>query len=101
MSLPLASLFNAPTVAALGQLLRREGWRARWKSLVPIQTMGRRRPFFCVHAVGGNVLNYRLLSQHLGDNLPFYGLQARGLGGDEAPHASVAGNGRHVYRGAA
>jgi thioesterase domain-containing protein len=56
---------------------------------VPIQTAGTRPPFFCVHAVGGNVLNYRLLSRHLGDRQPFYGLQARGLGGDEAPHATV------------
>ena len=34
-------------------------------------------------------LNYRLLSRHLGDQQPFYGLQARGLGGNETPHASV------------
>jgi thioesterase domain-containing protein/acyl carrier protein len=90
VSLPLACLFEAPTVAALGRMLRQKGWRPRWQSLVPIQSAGRRRPFFCVHAVGGNVLNYRLLSQHLGADVPFYGLQARGLGGHEAPHANVA-----------
>jgi thioesterase domain-containing protein len=55
---------------------------------VPIQPTGKRRPFFCVHAVGGNVLNYRLLSRHL-DEVPFYGLQARGLGGGEAPHTTI------------
>ncbi len=90
LKLPIASLFHAPTIAAQGQLLRREGWAPSWHSLVPIQTAGRRRPFFCVHAVGGNVLNYRLLSRHIGEDLPFYGLQARGLGGNETPHTTVA-----------
>jgi amino acid adenylation domain-containing protein len=89
VKLPVASLFQAPTVAQLAELLRLEGWAPSWSSLVPIQTGGTRPPFFCVHAVGGNVLNYRLLSRHLGDQQPFYGLQARGLGGNEAPHATV------------
>jgi amino acid adenylation domain-containing protein len=89
VKLPVASLFQAPTIAALGELLRREGWEPSWSSLVPIQTSGARPPFFCVHAVGGNVLNYRLLSRRLGDDQPFYGLQSRGLGGNEAPHATV------------
>ncbi len=89
VKLPVASLFQAPTIATLAQLVRREGWTPSWHSLVPIQTEGRRRPFFCVHAMGGNVLNYRLLSRHLGDDQPFYGLQARGLGGNEAPHTTV------------
>jgi thioesterase domain-containing protein len=89
VNLPIAALFQAPTIAGLGQLLRKEGWAPSWSSLVPIQTAGTRRPLFCVHAIGGNVLNYRLLSKHLGDQQPFYGIQARGLGGNEPPHATV------------
>jgi amino acid adenylation domain-containing protein len=89
IDLPIASLFRAPTIAALADLLRGEGWARSWSSLVPIQTSGSRAPLYCVHAVGGNVLNYRLLSQHLGKDQPFYGLQARGLGGGEAPHTTV------------
>jgi amino acid adenylation domain-containing protein len=89
LKLPVTSLFHAPTIEKLSDLLRREGWEPSWSSLVPIQTGGTRRPFFCVHAVGGNVLNYRLLSKHLGAERPFYGLQSRGLGGSEAPHESV------------
>jgi thioesterase domain-containing protein len=89
VNLPIASLFQAPTIAGLGRLLRQEDKGPSWSSLVPIQTAGTRRPLFCVHAIGGNVLNYRLLSKHLGDQQPLYGIQARGLGGDEAPHATV------------
>ena len=88
VTLPIASLIQAPNVAGLSSLLRRG--QPSWSSLVPIQISGSRPPLFCVHAVGGNVLNYRLLSKYLGEEVPFYGLQARGLGGDEAPHGSVA-----------
>ena len=34
----------------------------------------------------GNVLNLRHLAHLLGTDRPFYGLQARGLYGDEEPH---------------
>jgi thioesterase domain-containing protein len=50
-----------------------------WSPLVPIQTHGQERPFFCVHSVGGQVASYYLLSRHLGLERPFYGIQARFL----------------------
>jgi thioesterase domain-containing protein len=37
--------------------------------------------FFCFHAAGGNVLNYRALSKYMGPEQPFYGLQSQGLDG--------------------
>lgn len=87
--LPIATLFQAPTIRQLAELLTREGWTPSWSSLVPICTSGSRRPFFCVHSLGGNVLNFRLLSRGRGQDQPFYGLQSRGMGGDEAPQESV------------
>jgi thioesterase domain-containing protein len=44
--------------------------------LVSIQPQGSRAPFFCVHAVGGQVISYAELSQELGLEQPFYGLQS-------------------------
>ncbi|MEP7124851.1 MAG: amino acid adenylation domain-containing protein [Byssovorax sp.] len=88
-ALPLAVLFRAPTIAALAAVLAREGVESSWPSLVPIESRGTRTPFFCVHAIGANVLNYRLLSRHLGEEQPFYGLQSRGLDGAHAPHDSL------------
>jgi thioesterase domain-containing protein/acyl carrier protein len=79
--LPLATLFRAPTVAQLAAMLDIESGSAS-SSLVPIQPWGSRPPFFCVHAVGGNVLEYHDLAKHLGTDQPFYGLQSRGLIGD-------------------
>ena len=60
-----------------------------WNPLVPIHAKGTRPPFFCVHGAGGNVLNFRDLAQYLGDDQPFYGLQARGVGGEQDPHARI------------
>ncbi|MFO0759934.1 MAG: amino acid adenylation domain-containing protein [Byssovorax sp.] len=88
-NLPLATLFQAPTIEQMGRILRRGGDASSWSSLVPIQPEGTGSPFFCVHALGGNVLNYRLLSRHLGEQQRFYGLQSQGLDGKRAPHARV------------
>jgi phthiocerol/phenolphthiocerol synthesis type-I polyketide synthase E len=85
VKLPLATLFDTPTIRELGQLLQRETSSLGWSSLVAIQTAGTRPPFFCVHPHGGNVLVYRALSQHLGTDQPLYGLQCRGLDGTQPP----------------
>jgi thioesterase domain-containing protein len=58
-------------------------------SLVAIRTQGTRPPFFCVHPSGGNVLCYAPLARCLGDEQPFYGLQARGLDCTSAPHTRI------------
>jgi thioesterase domain-containing protein/acyl carrier protein len=81
-SLPLATLFQAPTVGQLARILRRDGWSPQWQSLVSIQPEGSRPPLYCVHGGGGNVLFYRDLARHLGSDYPFYGLQCRGLDGN-------------------
>lgn len=88
-NIPLATLFEAGTVEKLAAILRQDGWSAPESSLVPIQPNGTRPPFFCIHAKGGNVLFYRGLAKYLGDDQPFYGLQARRLAGRQIGHASV------------
>lgn len=86
--LPLAILFQAPTIAQLARLIEAD-CTTSWSSLVPIQPAGNRPPFFCVHAVGGNVLEYYDLARHLGPDQPFYGLQSRGLDGHQPPHTRI------------
>ncbi|HMJ26676.1 MAG TPA: thioesterase domain-containing protein [Pyrinomonadaceae bacterium] len=87
--LPLATLFQAPTIKQLARVLREEGWPAPWSSLVVIQAGTRRTPFFCIHAAGGNVIEYYDLARLLGPDQPVYGLQAKGLDGREEPHTSI------------
>jgi len=85
VKLPLATLFEAPTIRELAQVLRNEVPSTGWSPLVAIQPSGSRPPFFCIHGAGGNVLIYRELSQHLGPDQPFYGLQSQGLDGTSPP----------------
>jgi acyl transferase domain-containing protein/thioesterase domain-containing protein/acyl carrier protein len=106
---PISVLFEAPTVAACAKLIADEigpvvgatpGMAApqprapqrRFAHLVPMHQGegGAKMPFFLVAGMFGNVLNLRHLAQLLGGDRPFYGLQARGLFGDERPHETFA-----------
>jgi phthiocerol/phenolphthiocerol synthesis type-I polyketide synthase E len=85
VKLPLATLFDAPTIEELARIIRDATSESGWSSLVAIQPAGSRPPFFCIHGAGGNVLIYRELSQHLGSDQPFFGLQSQGLDGSCQP----------------
>jgi phthiocerol/phenolphthiocerol synthesis type-I polyketide synthase E len=89
IKLPVATLFEAPTIERLSQLLRRDVPVSGWSPLVAIQPAGARPVFFCFHGAGGNVLIYRELSRNLGADQPFYGLQSKGLDGSCAPLTTV------------
>ena len=95
--LPLATLFQAPTISQLAARLA-EAESHAWSSLVPVQTEGNLPPFFCVHAVGGNVLEYYDLSRHLGDDQPFYAFQSRGLDGTQPPHSRIEDMAAHYVK---
>jgi amino acid adenylation domain-containing protein len=84
--LSIATLFQTPTIEQLSVILRQKGWSPAWSSLVAIQTGGSKPPFFCVHGVGGNVLRFYGLAQHLGTDQPFYALQAQGLNTSDPCH---------------
>ncbi len=79
IELPLSALVGSPTIEKLAIALRHGGSTGSSKYLVPLQTAGERAPLFCMHAAGGNVLFYRDLASELGNDQPFYGLQARGV----------------------
>ncbi len=88
-SLPLATIFQAQTLAEMAGLLREHGWASQWSSLVPIQPEGQRPVLFCVHAQSGQTLFYRDLARHLGSDQPLYGLQSAGLDGSRQPLEDV------------
>ena len=111
INLPIATLFDAKTLedlaakfATTGQteLLLRTDNRATikelhdpWACLVPMQPKGKKPPFFCVHGVGSNALNYRVFIEPLGERQPLYGLQAKGLDGISKPYRSIKGMAIH------
>lgn len=89
VKLPLATLYETPTIEELAGVIRGETSTSGWSPLVAIQPEGSRPPFFCFHGAGGNVLIYRDLSKRLGSDQPFYGLQAQGLDGSLPPLTTI------------
>jgi amino acid adenylation domain-containing protein len=79
VKLPIATIFEAPTIERLGTVIGAEGWKPKWSSLVPLQPGGSRTPFFCVHGGGALVLFYEPMAKRLGPDQPFYGLQPKAL----------------------
>ena len=96
----IATLFDYPTIAELASLLApspdhteaavdqgqpstppHSAYANSWSPLVRIQPKGTKVPFFCVHGIYGNVLEFNGLSRYLGKDQPFYGLQAPGTDG--------------------
>lgn len=84
VDLPVRSLFEAPTIEKLAGVIERlavdKHGEPEEMSLPPIlleiQGKGAATPFFCVHPVGGHVFCYSDLAKALGEEQPFYGLQA-------------------------
>ena len=77
-NLPIAVLFQSPTIDVLAELIRGRGKPVSRNSLVPLRTQGSRPPLFCIHA-DGSVFIYRHFAKYLDPDIPIYGLQAHGL----------------------
>ncbi|MFU1476983.1 thioesterase domain-containing protein [Roseovarius sp. C7] len=62
-----------------------------YRHLVPLHsgTPGSGAPLFIVAGMFGNVMNLRHIAGLLGKDRPVFGLQARGLVGDEPPHERI------------
>ncbi len=95
--LPLAALFDSPTIAGLAALIRdRRAASDRprdtppvFRSLVTLQRGLGRTPLIFVHGGGGHVLNARDLAGAMHPSQPVYGLQAAGVDGVVRPHESI------------
>jgi amino acid adenylation domain-containing protein len=88
-TVPLAALFEGPTIEELAARLRAGTPASVQGNRVTLQPEGTGTPVFWVHPVGGNVLCYAELARHLGTGRPFHALQATGLDGSEPPLTRV------------
>lgn len=112
VDLPLATLFQGSTLSGLSALVAQAGnldtsmpgaqapavapasnviqLPRAWSPLVAIcRGSPQKRPLFCVHGAGGNVLNFKVISDRLGAQQPFYGLQAQGVDGRLPPLTTI------------
>jgi len=88
-NLSINTLKEAKNIDAIGDILREDVKEACFSCLVPMRETGTKLPFFCVHGAGGNIMIFQDLCKNLGDDQPFYGLQAKGLDGESPPLTSV------------
>jgi amino acid adenylation domain-containing protein len=102
IELELPRFFEMPTVAGLSKSIKLTQAEPRTveplatpaqsrplASLVAIQPHGDKPPFFCVPGISGNVIYLYQLARSLGNEQPFYALQAIGLDGESEPHTTV------------
>jgi thioesterase domain-containing protein/acyl carrier protein len=83
LTIPLGSLFQAPTIATLAKAICEAG--SSDTCVVTIQSGDNHPPLFCLPGQTGSILMYRSLAQHLGSDQPVYGLQPQGLDGKQPP----------------
>ncbi len=98
VKLPLAVMFQDATIEFLAGKIREENLETDWPTLVPIQPQGDRIPFFCVHGQTGDILWFRDLGRQLAPDQPLYGLQARGLDGEQQPFDSIEAMAAHYMK---
>ena len=112
LRLPLATLFEAPTIRQLATLVEERPERLRSQRpaaaspktsssafvsvetdpsrlIVTMRARGSGRPFYVIHGAGGNVLNLWGLARLLPSDRPIIGVLAKGADGNEAPLDSI------------
>jgi len=101
---PLSTLFEARTVGALAELIRKtrgadssQKNAASSHALVAIRPHGANTPLFLIHSLGGNVLNFEYLARCFPDDQTIYAIESRGLSGFP-PDYSVEAMARHYIQ---
>jgi len=74
--LQLSSLFKGATIRGLADMIRAHSGQGHWSPLFEFQQGTGKLPFFSVHGIGGNIINFFDLARHLDPERGFYGLQA-------------------------
>jgi len=89
ISLPLAVLFDSPTIEALSQAVQERNPRLSRSTVVRLQKGDDGPPFFCVPPAASSVNHFAQLVRTLSSDIPFYGMQALGLEPDEVPQDRI------------
>jgi amino acid adenylation domain-containing protein len=88
LHLPMAILFQAPTIRELAATLQQKNWKPRRSSVVPINTQGDKPPLF-FHGGAADALTWANVARQLGPDQPFYALERPDLNGPPLDDDSV------------
>ncbi len=116
-TIPLATIFDVPTIYDLARYLERKhrSGVARFlgttvpvndaleevihpAALVPIHPKGSKPPLFCIHPAGGIVFPYYTLAPYLGKDQPLYGIQDPGLYNAQSAPKSIEAMAAHYLK---
>ncbi|MGD2183146.1 amino acid adenylation domain-containing protein [Lusitaniella coriacea LEGE 07167] len=95
--IPIAAIFQAPTIEQLADILRQKAGLQSWISLVPVQPNGSKPPFF-FHGGAADAMTWAGFGRNLPPDQPFYGLQNPELDGKHEPLSSVEEMAAHCLR---
>jgi thioesterase domain-containing protein/acyl carrier protein len=87
--LPLATLFEHPTVARLARVIRRSTSAEARNVLIKMHEKGSRPPLFFAPSAGADYFYCRLLARHLGSDQPVWSYHTDDEAGMEAAFSSV------------
>jgi thioesterase domain-containing protein/acyl carrier protein len=125
VDLPLVQLFQSPTLASLAKLIDAFGAQtpnasddplmslaafqsttadikssigSGASSLVTLRDSAIGSPIFCIHGLGGHIVNFIPLSRELKTDRPIVGIQGVGVDGQNAPHEGIEEMARYYAR---
>jgi amino acid adenylation domain-containing protein len=91
-NIPVATLFEAPTIARLVRRLTQGTYASAWSPLVELHAWDGNttaEPLFCVHSLGANLVSFHKIASLMRRDRAVYGLQPHGLDGRQAPLESI------------
>lgn len=90
MALSPNQIFDYQTISKLAAFLdSKETQDEEWDYLVVLRKEGTKKPLFCVHAGGGHIFFYNVLTKHIDADRPIYALQASGVYAEKGIHESI------------
>ena len=83
-------IFDKQTIAGLAEYVSsKKATTEEWDYLVALRKEGIENPLFCIHAGGGHVFFYNVLTKYIGAHRPIYALQASGVYAGMEMHHSI------------
>ena len=92
---PLSALITHPTIEELAKYITKDKESVSWNCLVPIKPNGTKTPLYMIHGAEHNVLFVNTIAKHVDPNQPVYGLQAKGLNGEDTPFDTIEDTAAH------